>query len=80
MTTYRLHLKLDDEESIFLGKLLKEYLETADPGDDNPQTEYNIRSAKSILAKRYDNVGYCQVNVNHAFYEAKFLFSTMKNQ
>jgi len=48
-------LELDDEESIFLGKLLREYLKTADP-DDNLQTEYNIRSANSILAKRCGNM------------------------
>ncbi len=56
MTTYRYHLELDDEESIFLQKLLREYLETADPDDDNPRTEYNIKHAHSILAKKYDNV------------------------
>ena len=55
MTTYHHHLELDDEESIFLQKLLKEYLETADP-DDSLQTERNIKHAHSILVKRCENM------------------------
>jgi len=55
MTTFHYHLELDDEESMFLKKLLREYLKTADP-DDNIQTERNIKHAKSILVKRCENM------------------------
>ncbi len=40
---------------MFLAKLLKVYLKTAD-ADDNIQTERNIKHAKSILVKRCDNM------------------------